>query len=141
VKLSYISWLVLLLAVSYQDYRRKEISVRLLLIMGIVGTLIQIFEKSVTLGSWIGGILLGMLLLFLGFVTEEQIGYGDGWLVLVMGMSLGFGISILSLLLALGLSALAGGILLILKRVNRNDRIPFAPFLLAGCLICFGTWG
>ncbi len=140
MKVSYISWLLFLMAVSYQDYKRKEISVRLLAIMGAVGTGIQIFEKSVTLGNWLGGILLGLCLLFLGVVTEEQIGYGDGWLVLVMGMSLGFRISMVALLLSMGLSALTGGILLIFRKVKRNDRIPFAPFLLAGCLICFQIW-
>lgn len=136
MKISYIIWLLFLAAVSWQDIRKKEISGKLLILMGVVGTVIQIFEKSVSLGSWIGGIVLGLVLLFLGFVTRESIGYGDGWLILVMGMSLGFGTSFFSFLLGLGISALVSGWLLMFKRVKRKYRIPFAPFLLMGCLLC-----
>ena len=137
MKISYMIWFLFLLAVSWQDFKKKEISSELLILIGGVGTGIQFFEHTVSLGSWFGGIGLGLALLFLGFVTREDIGYGDGVLVLVMGMSLGFWPSFLSLLLALGISALAGGFLLVFRKVKRNYRIPFAPFLLLGCLLCF----
>lgn len=140
MKFSYIVWFLFLALVSWQDFKKKEISVELLILMGALGTGIQFFEKTVSLGSWFGGIALGIFLLFLGFVTREDIGYGDGWLVLVMGMSLGFGASLLALLLALGISALASGCLLIFKQVKRSYRIPFAPFLLLGCLLCFAAY-
>lgn len=109
--------------------------------MGSLGTGIQIFEGSVSLGAWFGGILLGAALLFLAFVTREEIGYGDGWLVLVMGMSLGLKFSFLSFLLALGISALVGGCLLIFRKVRRNYRLPFAPFLLAGSVLSLALCG
>ena len=136
MKLSYIVWMLFLAAVSWQDIRKKEISGRLLFLAGITGSVIQFFERSVSFGSWIGGIALGLALLFLGFVTRESIGYGDGWLILVMGMSLGFGVSFFSFLLGLGISALVSGWLLMVKRVKRKYRIPFAPFLFMGCLLC-----
>lgn len=135
MKLSYVSWFIFLLVVSWQDFRKKEISGELLVLMGLLGTGIQCFEKSISLGSWILGICLGLVLLFLAFLTKEDIGYGDGWLVLVMGMSLGFKLSFLSFLLGLGISALVSGWFLIYKRVKRSYRIPFAPFLLAGCVL------
>lgn len=141
MKISYAVWFLFLLAVSWQDIKRKEISAKLLILIGIVGTSIQFFEGTVSLGSWFGGAALGAVLLFLGFVTREDIGYGDGWLVLVMGMSLGFQTSFLALLLALGISALAGGFLLVFKRVNRSYRIPFAPFLFLGCILSLAAYG
>lgn len=141
MKISYVVWFLFLLAVSWQDFKKKEISVRLLILMGVVGTGIQFFEKTVSLGSWFGGIALGAGLLLLGFITREDIGYGDGWLVLVMGMSLGFRASLLALLLALGISALASGGLLLFRKVKRSYRIPFAPFLLLGCLLSFAAYG
>lgn len=141
MKISYMVWFLFLLAVSWQDFKKKEISVKLLVLMGVIGTGIQFFEKTVSLGSWFGGIGLGLALLFLGLVTGENIGYGDGWLVLVMGMSLGFQVSLLVLLISLGISALVGGGLLIFRRVKRNYRIPFAPFLLLGCIFSFAAYG
>ena len=100
MKISYLVWFLLLSVVSWQDFQKQEISSWLLILMGSLGTGIQIFEGSVSLGAWFGGILLGAALLFLAFVTREEIGYGDGWLVLVMGMSLGLKYSFLSFLLA-----------------------------------------
>ena len=100
MKISYLVWFLLLSVVSWQDFQKQEISSWLLILMGSLGTGIQIFEGSVSLGAWFGGILLGAALLFLAFVTREEIGYGDGWLVLVMGMSLGLKFSFLSFLLA-----------------------------------------
>jgi len=140
MRISYIVWMLFLTIGSYQDIRRKEISGKLLIMMGVSGTIIQIFEKSVSPGSWFLGVILGIVLLFLGFMTRESIGYGDGWLVLVMGMSLGFGFSFFSFLLGLGVSALVSGWLLMYKRVKRKYRIPFAPFLWIGCLMCLPVY-
>ena len=148
MKISYLVWFLLLSVVSWQDFQKQEISSRQTALsswlpfrLGSPGTGIQIFEGSVSLGAWFGGILLGAALLFLAFVTREEIGYGDGWLVLVMGMSLGLKFSFLSFLLALGISALVGGCLLIFRKVRRNYRLPFAPFLLAGSVLSLALCG
>ena len=92
MKISYLVWFLLLSVVSWQDFQKQEISSWLLILMGSLGTGIQIFEGSVSLGAWFGGILLGAALLFLAFVTREEIGYGDGWLVLVMGTEILFSV-------------------------------------------------
>ena len=141
MKISYLVWFLLLSVVSWQDFQKQEISSWLLILMGSLGTGIQIFEGSVSLGAWFGGILRGAALLFLAFVPREEIGDGDGWLVLVMGMSLGLKFSFLSFLLALGISALVGGCLLIFRKVRRNYRLPFAPFLLAGSVLSLALCG
>ena len=109
MRLSYLVWFLFLAVVSWQDFQKQEISSWLLILMGALGTAIQLFEGSVSLGGWFGGIILGLALLFLAFVTREEIGYGDGWLVVVMGMSLGLRFSFLAFLLALGISALVSG--------------------------------
>lgn len=134
MKLSYAVWLIFLAVISWQDIREKRISVPILVMAGCAGTGIQLFEKSVGLGSWLGGVLLGAVMLGVAFVTEEALGFGDGWLILVMGMFLGLGGSLACMLMAFGASALAGGILMTFKRVKRGYRIPFAPFLFFGSM-------
>lgn len=141
MRLSYLVWFLFLAVASWQDFQKQEISSWLLILMGALGTVIQLFEGSVSLGGWFGGIFLGLALLFLAFVTREEIGYGDGWLVVVMGMSLGLRFSFLAFLLALGISALVSGSLLISRKVKRNYRLPFAPFLLAGSALSFFLYG
>lgn len=135
MKISYLVWLVLLAVISWQDIREKQIPVPMLVLTGCAGTGIQFFENSVSLGSWFGGVFLGTFMLGVAFITGEAVGYGDGWLILVMGMSLGFAGSLASMLMAFGASALFGGCLLAFKKVKRDYRIPFAPFLFFGSAI------
>ena len=97
MKISYLVWFLLLSVVSWQDFQKQEISSWLLILMGSLGTGIQIFEGSVSLGAWFGGILLG--------------------------------------------AALVGGCLLIFRKVRRNYRLPFAPFLLVGSVLSLALCG
>ena len=71
MRLSYLVWFLFLAVVSWQDFQKQEISSWLLILMGALGTVIQLFEGSVSLGGWFGGIFLGLALLFLAFVTRE----------------------------------------------------------------------
>lgn len=135
MRVSYMVWLIFLAVISWQDYREKKISMPVLAAVACIGTGIQIFEKSAGLGSWIGGIFLGAIMLGAAFLTEESIGYGDGWLILVMGMCLGFWGSLVSMLMAFGASALFGGWLMAFRKVKKGYRIPFAPFLFFGSLV------
>ena len=74
MRLSYLVWFLFLAVVSWQDFQKQEISSWLLILMGALGTVIQLFEGSVSLGGWFGGIFLGLALLFRAFVTREEIG-------------------------------------------------------------------
>lgn len=64
MRLSYLVWFLFLAVVSWQDFQKQEISSWLLILMGALGTVIQLFEGSVSLGGWFGGIFLGLALLF-----------------------------------------------------------------------------
>ena len=64
MRLSYLVWFLFLAVVSWQDFQKQEIYSWLLILMGALGTVIQLFEGSVSLGGWFGGIFLGLALLF-----------------------------------------------------------------------------
>ena len=74
------------LTAGVQDVRRRKISWKTFAAFGTGAILFQFFIKQEPWGSWIGGIALGGLLLGIGFVTREAIGYGDGLAVMVTGM-------------------------------------------------------
>ena len=61
MRLSYLVWFLFLAVVSWQDFQKQEISSWLLILMGALGTVIQLFEGSVSLGGWFGGIFLGSI--------------------------------------------------------------------------------
>lgn len=75
----------------------------------------------------------------LSFLTREKVGYGDGWVLLMIGLFSGFSRCFLILLIGLLLESTAAVILLALNKIQRDKEIPFSPFLLLGMgvTLCF----
>lgn len=111
------------------DFKKKQVSNVLLLIVSGIVIINYVIFKPVTIMSLIGGILVGVILLGISYITRQKIGAGDGLLVMILGAYLGFeGIGVM-LLYALTLSAIWSGLLLIIKKVNRHYTIAFIPFI------------
>lgn len=131
-------WLGIL---SIFDLKYKEIPLSFSLLGGLVGIGFCVMEQRELLGL-IVSCLPGFLVLLFAWISKEVMGYGDGIILIVMGMYLP-----ISRLLAMGLQAFAiAGIvalmLLVLFRKKGNDRLPFIPFLgLAYGWECFLQWG
>lgn len=126
-----ISWLFIC---SWQDIKRKQISIIL-----IVAGFAVIFISSLICGNlsvWnrLAGLSLGILLLGMNPITRGQIGMGDGLIVCATGLCLGFSKNSMLLIYALFASAIISIILLVLFKANRKMMIPFVPFLLIGYL-------
>lgn len=68
--------------------------------------------------------------------TTGKVGYADGWVLMILGSILGFTVAMAAFLAGIFIAAAAAGILLVLKRVGKNDRLPFLPFLTAGVVFC-----
>ena len=114
------------------DFKKKQVSNVLLLIVSGIVIINYVIFKPVTIMSLIGGILVGVILLGISYITRQKIGAGDGLLVMILGAYLGFeGIGVM-LLYALTLSAIWSGLLLIIKKVNRHYTIAFIPFIFIG---------
>lgn len=75
----------------------------------------------------------------LSFLTREKVGYGDGWVLLMIGLFSGFSRCFLILLIGLLMESVVAVILLALKKIQRDKEIPFSPFLLLGMgvTLCF----
>lgn len=68
----------------------------------------------------------------LSFFTGEKVGYGDGWVLLMIGLFLGAYRCFLILLAGLLAESAAAIVLLVLKKIKQDKEIPFLPFLLLG---------
>ena len=75
----------------------------------------------------------------LSFLTEEKVGYGDGWVLLMIGLFTGIYRCFLILLLGLLAESVVAVVLLAIGKVKRDREIPFLPFLLLGMgvVVCF----
>ncbi len=122
-----------LIVSGIMDLKTRRIPVWMLILGGILAAWTVCCQNS-GYPQAMAGLLPGALLLFLGFVTQKA-GYGDGIVLCCLGMALGGERSLLLLGVSLFLAALCALILLAMRRVGRNSRLPFVPFLAAAWLI------
>lgn len=125
--------IVYLAILSIRDIQRKEFPVGV--IWGGLGVgLIWVIIK----GDWIAtllGIIPGVLLILMGFLTREKVGYGDGVLLIVVGLIMGWPGSLVVYMLAQFGVLFYAILLLIIKRAPKDVKIPFAPFLTVALVI------
>ena len=114
------------------DFKKKRVSNVLLLIVSGIVIINYIIFKPTTIMSLAGGILIGVILLGISYITRQRIGAGDGLLIMILGAYLGFEAIGVVLLYALTLSAIWSVLLLMIKKVNRHHEVAFVPFIFVG---------
>jgi leader peptidase (prepilin peptidase)/N-methyltransferase len=115
---------------SAQDVKRKQIRLNLVLAFGILGILFHMLWRIQSMGSLLSGMAVGLVLLVLALLSGGRIGVGDGVLLIVTGIYLGLEENLELLFTGLFLCGLWALVLLVLKKKQRQDTIPFVPFLL-----------
>ncbi|WP_167958969.1 prepilin peptidase [Anaerosporobacter faecicola] len=130
----------LLLLIAVIDYRKKEIARKVLILMILLVGVNYLLYQPISIQSSLGGLMLGIVLLLLSVITKEKIGKGDAYLIMVLGGYLGISRISLVLLYALTLCAILSGLLLICKKVKREYRVAFVPFIFVGFIgvLCNG---
>lgn len=116
------------------DGLRKEIPLAVVW-GGIITAVILRVYGIVGDGTWMAGMLAvlpGAAFWLLSFITDEKVGYGDGWALIMIGLFVGFQDCFLILLTGLVTESAAALALLAVKRITKDREIPFAPFLLLG---------
>lgn len=130
--------LIILYAMALEDYRVHRLSENKMLLFAILGIGAKVYRSTLfQTGFWIP-YLPGLFLLLVGWATKEQIGYGDGMVVLLMGFY--FDVLQLSLAVSAGFFLAAGfGFLSQLIKRKIKMEIPYLPFLLMGTVVMFGV--
>lgn len=122
-----------LLLCCWQDFRKKEIHIGVIG-LGVISIVVSCFTKDISFWNRITGLGLGLVLLFLNPVTGGQIGIGDGLIVSIIGLAVGFyQLSVILILALFGTGVTAAGLLLF-KKAGRKATIPFIPFVFFGYL-------
>lgn len=130
-------WIVLAVLAGFAAYdiKAKCIPIRAVAIFGVV-----VFVYRLCTGAGFlklaAGLIPGVALLLLAYVTRESIGKGDGLVLCVVGVYCGV-VRVLAVLgMALVLSSLLAMVLLVARRAGRKTELPFLPCLFAGYLLC-----
>lgn len=131
--------LILLAVASVIDWRKREIPMSLMFIMSAGITIFAIYCKDITIWYRLAGGALGMMLFVVSTVTKEAIGYGDSWLILLLGVQLGI-FRVLQLLFTASLLAVLFAVFYLwVRKWNRDATLPFVPFLTIAYLgVMFG---
>ena len=131
--------LIFLSVCTIFDIRKKEIPLVLAGagMMAAVGFMIwRIRNESIYAAEILLSSLPGLFFLLAGWCTKEKVGYGDGILLLITGLMVGFNQCFTGLCIGLFFSAIFGVLLLLLHKAQKNSRIPFVPFLTMGMGVC-----
>lgn len=118
-----------LISLSVEDIRLRKVSNQLLLMAGVLAAGYRLLGDKLSLAQLLGGIGIGILFFVIGYVTREAVGYGDCWLIGILGVFLGVTQLIEVLCIAWGMALLVSVVLLCKKRFSRKTAIPFVPFV------------
>lgn len=123
---------VLLAGNSFTDLRIRRINFRFSCICAFCGVLLCISAGKNPLAVSCA-LIPGIFMTAAGIFAKEQIGLGDGLVILISGLFLTLP-EVLSVCAAASLFSLIPAGILFLRR-NKNAKIPFVPFLLAGYVL------
>jgi len=125
-----IAMTALLSAATVSDMKKKAISVRILVVLTFLSVIAAVVQK---LNPWelAGGVGTGILFFLISQCTGEEIGYGDSWLILILGIYAGVSKLILILFAASFGAGIFSLIFCVVYKWNRRYSIPFIPFLTA----------
>lgn len=127
--------MLVIVTVSDLKYMRIPNSV-LLFFLPILGVLTLLFPSGSIWQHLLGAVLGGGIILVLAWLGG--MGMGDVKLFALCGFVVGFPGVILAFLTACLLGTIAGGSLMLLGVIKRQQPVPFGPWLAVGTLITYG---
>lgn len=124
-------WMILLLlgVCSASDLRKKSIPIVLLIIFSIAVAGFALFDNAVSTRIRVGGLLMGIVFFLISKCSKEAIGYGDSWLILLLGIFLGYLRTLEVLFTASVLAGVVSVFFLWRRGWKKKATLPFVPFL------------
>ena len=121
-----------LCGMSVFDVRSRRLPIVLLLCGLGAASVYQILFGTIPLAFSLAGAAVGVGFLAVSKVTGEAIGYGDSFLILELGIYLGFWNLLYLLMISFTVAAVFAMAVLVIRHFKRKTVFPFVPFLLTG---------
>ena len=139
-KIVHICLIIILGVICVFDIIRKKIPVYMLIVLAAAGIISNFTVGEFDIEKRIIAMLPGIILLIVSMITKQQIGYGDGLIILIMGLYIDID-DILSIVLSsFLLSSIAAIILMTVFKKKKNFEMAFSPFLLIGYGLVKGVY-
>lgn len=123
---------------AWNDIRTRSIWLRSAWGFGILGLLYGFGTGEMIFSELWPALLPGLAFLAVGKLSRQSVGYGDGIVIMVMGLYVGIRTLAYSLMLSLVCAAMWAIILVIFFKKKKQEQFPFLPFILLGYL--GGLW-
>lgn len=135
--------IAVILVIANIDRKEHIIPNKILIILLWSAFLFRVAEIIITPSGWIniagsaviGGMLGGGIFLAAHLISRAGIGAGDVKLFAVLGLYVGNYAVVGIMLISLFLTAAAGGIRVIRKKINLKEAVPFAPYVAWGVIL------
>lgn len=114
---------------SVEDLRTKKVSVVYLMGFGLLAIYLQMRHIHLSLPSVLGGAALGLVFLGITIIRMDAMGLGDGLVLTIVGIFLGFRESIEIMVIAIFLTAIYALFLILVRKKDKQTEIAFIPFL------------
>ena len=139
-KIVHICLIIILGVICVFDIKRKKIPVYMLIVLAAAGIISNFTVGEFDIEKRIIAMLPGIILLIVSMITKQQIGYGDGLIILIMGLYIDID-DILSIVLSsFLLSSIAAIILMTVFKKKKNFEMAFSPFLVIGYGLVKGVY-
>ena len=127
---------ILLFVLSVMDLKDKKVNIWMVAGLGLMCVLGVVFNQNTNRFACAGGLALGLGAVGFSFISNEQIGMGDGVIIACLGLLLGFRNVLIVVCMASFFMALLSVVILILKMGNRNTKLPFVPAIFLSYCVC-----
>ncbi|MDR1018919.1 MAG: hypothetical protein LBM02_09490 [Lachnospiraceae bacterium] len=127
---------------SLIDLKYKKLHIGYLIVFAISGGISIYFKSDSNLVLSILGLLVGLMCVFISKVTHEKFGMADSVVIGVLGLVYGLWNILAITFYGMLFVGIYGGFQLVIKHVNKNKRVAFLPYLMAGiiCNYCFARY-
>lgn len=122
----------MLTGLSVTDLKCRRISGSMLILGSALAAGYMLFAGRNHIWLALEGLLAGFIFVLVSKVTREQLGYGDSWLLCILGVYLGIWNFLELLFTAWMAVALAAIIVLVTHRCRRGTALPMVPFIAVG---------
>ncbi|MDH4135395.1 MAG: A24 family peptidase [Anaerolineae bacterium] len=138
----YLAYIVVLIAVAYNDLRERRIPNRIIYpaILVALGAMFYHFPDWGRFPGWgialLGGVAAALVFTVPVFIYgPDRAGIGDVKLAFFIGLIFGFSVPLLwALLIGSGSAALVGLVGILLRKMGRKSLLPFGSFLALGAI-------
>ena len=123
---------IFIIICTITDIRKKEIPISVIVLFGGISLFYIGIQGRRGWYDLIYSLIPGIFFLLLGYCTRQSVGYGDGLVLLIIGLCIGYRGCMAVVMTALLISAVCAAILLACCKVKGKSRMPFVPFLAVG---------